>query len=375
MRKTIAGALSVIFVLSSCTACSKSSSKNRSKGKADHSFRVQTLDTGSDPSVEPTESTPHATTESTTVALPTPTPTEPEINIRPNDNANVRWTTYTSDDGYFTIEAPEGWNVRYINYDVIGYEVYVENPSAEMFFYFATSFVSYPSKENCDYWKEVYKNYRIPVSEGYMFISPEASAQSLFENSSEYFGYNDFTLIDNLGPNGYGGDILKANVMFYGRQYEGIFTSSVIDTPMYYDVMDFDQATGTAYIMLPVEDFTDWIGIFLRIFGSLTFTESYYADRNLVWQQTMAVSQQIMYNADAISNMIMDSWEQSNRISDIQSQEYSDATLGRERVYDPASDEVYYCDSGWYDRHNGTDLQPVTSGSDYYLKPVTGTIY
>lgn len=364
MKKSIAILLSAVLVMASCTACSGSSRQSGRK-KSQDSSKSHADDVISDTTEKST-----ATSESTTTAT-----TKQEVTIKTNDNANVRWTTYYSDDGYFSIEAPEGWNVRYKNYDTISYEVYVENPSAEMFFYFSTSFVSYPSKENYDYWRDAAEGYGISVPDGYCYLSPDATAQSLFENSNEYLGYNDFELIDNLGPNGYGGDILKANVMFYGRQYEGIFTSSVVDIPMYYDLMDWDLASGTTYIMLPVEDFTDWIGNFLHIFGSLTFTDSYYSDRNAVWQQTMATSEQIMFNADQISNMIMDSWEQSNRTSDINSQEYSDAILGRERVYDPVTDEVYYCDNGWYDSYTGNDYEAVPSGSDYYLKPVTGTIY
>ena len=32
-------------------------------------------------------------------------------------------------------------------------------------------------------------------------------------------------------------------------------------------------------------------------------------------------------------------------------------------------------DNGWSDTYSGTRYEPVTSGSDYYLQPVVGTIY
>jgi hypothetical protein len=159
-----------------------------------------------------------------------------------------------------------------------------------------------------------------------------------------------------------------------GRDYEGIFTSSLVDTPMYYQQMDWDLAAGTTCIMLPVEQFTDWLGVMLQIYASLSFTDAYYTDRNIVWEQTFQTSNYIMYNANQTSDMIMDSWENSNRSSDITSQEYSDATLGRERVYDTETGDVYYADNGWSDSYSGTRYEPVESGSDYYLQPVVGTI-
>lgn len=380
MKKKIALILALCLALTSFSACSSSSRKGSGRSSNDRDSKYDADDDDDDNTGDDDSKPTRATRETTERTDPTPTPslvpTEAPVQIKPTENASINWTTYESPDGYFKINVPEGWTVFYHDYDVISYEVVVYDNYAEKFFYFGTSFISYPSEENFEYWMDVTASYGFETTE-YGYISPEATALSLFENSGDRFGYTDFELIDTLGENGYGDYFLQANIkdMNNGRQYEGIFTSSLVDTPMYYQQMDWDLAAGTTCIMLPVEDFTDWLGVMLQIYASLEFTDAYYTDRNIVWQQTFQTSNYIMYNANQTSDMIMDSWERSNHVSDISSQEYSDATLGRERVYDTQTGDVYYADNGWSDTYSGTRYEPVTSGSDYYLQPVVGTIY
>ena len=372
MKRKLAIFLVLSLALTSFTACSGSSG---SKGRSSRdTVKVQgTKPEGNQGSVETTETT-GTTTDIKKDPTPTPAPVEQAVNFKPNENTNINWVTYTSNDGFYTIEAPSGWIVTSFNYDTIGYEIFARDPAGEKMFYFSTSLVGYPSEENFDYWMGVSAEYGYPVYE-HGYICPESTPQSLFENSEDFFGYTDFEVIENMGPNGYGGDILKARAIYGGRAYEGIYTSSLLDTPMYYQEMDWDLVTGTMVIALPVEDFTDWIDIMFHIYSTLYFTDEYYSARRTAWQLTFQTSDTIMFNANATSAMIMDSWENSNHSSDITSQEYSDATLGRERVLDTETGDVYYATNGWSDSYYGSRYEPLTPGSDYYLQPVTGTIY
>jgi len=52
------------------------------------------------------------------------------------------------------------------------------------------------------------------------------------------------------------------------------------------------------------------------------------------------------------SDIIMDSWEKRNKIDDIISEKRSDAILGRERVYDPDTGEVYEVPLGFYEKYD-----------------------
>lgn len=390
MKKKLAILLVLCMVLSSLAACADTSSKKkRSKNKT----RKTEIIEDTEPSIEDSEPTddtdgPDETddtyptrdididvTDPTTVATTTtPTTTaEPSVKIQPNANTNIKWVKYTSDDGYFTISAPEGWSVRYNNIDTIGYEIYVNDPSGLKNFYFCTSVLSFPSKDNFNYWKKAGKNFGISVPSK-AYTSPKATAQSLFENSGSYFNYKNFKIMSKLGSNGYGGDVLQATCELGGKKCEGLFSSSLVDLKMPYKNMDWDMVSGTIILLTPVEDFTDWIGVLGQIFSSLEFTKSYYSARDKVWKQTYGTIKALTYNADQMSAMLRDSWEKSNRSSDITSQAYSDATLGRERVYDTQTGDVYYAKNGWSDGYSGTRYKPVEAGSDYYLKPVTGTI-
>lgn len=52
------------------------------------------------------------------------------------------------------------------------------------------------------------------------------------------------------------------------------------------------------------------------------------------------------------SDIIMKGWEARNKTEDILSEKWSDAILGKERLYDPASGNVYECENGFYDKYN-----------------------
>jgi len=370
MKRKIALLMTLCMLTASLAACSDSSSGRSGRSNSGDASKSEFDDNDDNTrKTDPTE----ATTKKDPTPSPTPAPSEPVVEVMLNENATLQWVDYSSPDGYFTIRVPEGWYVAYNNIDTIGYEIQVTDPEAEKYFYFSTSLTGFPSQENFDYWSSVAGSYGLSLGDkGY--ISPEPTSESLFSNSGDYFGYTDFAVIDYLGENGYGGEIIKANVNYNGTLYEGLFSSSLIDLDLYYSEMSWDLVSGTAIMMTPVEDFTDWIGIMVDIFGSVVFTEDYYAARQAAWDQTISTSEMIAYNADVMSDMIMDSWEQSNRSSDITSQEYSDATLGRDRVYDTETGDVYYTDIGWSDNYSGSRYEPVESGSDYYLLPVTGTI-
>ena len=366
MKKKIAILLVLAMTLASLTACSdSSSSKKKSRDKSKKTKVERDIDdTDVTDDTDDTEPTTEATTTTTA---------EPEVNIVPTENANITWKDVSSPEGYIKMKIPEGWTATFNNIDTIGYEIKVQDPSQQKSFYFCTSVVSYPSWDNFQYWRKAGKQYGLSLGDT-AYISPKSTVESLFENSKNFFGYDTFTILDNLGENGYGGDILKAKAVYGDKEYEGIFTSSLVDIKLYYDQMDWDLASGTTVMLLPQEDFTDWIGVMLQIFASLEFTQDYYQARNRAWQQVYGNSQAIMYYADQISAIIMDSWERSNRSSDITTQAYCDAVLGRDRVYDTTTGNVYYTPVGWMDNYTGTRFQTLSTGSDYYLKPVTGKV-
>lgn len=73
------------------------------------------------------------------------------------------------------------------------------------------------------------------------------------------------------------------------------------------------------------------------------------------------------------SDILMEGWEKRNRSDDVMSHKRSDAILGRERLYNPDTGEVYEFDNGFYDKYNldrgkfeMNNLQ-LLEGNDYNL--------
>ena len=313
-------------------------------------------------STRKTKHTKETTVESTTSSSrETQSTVDQTVQIVPNNNVNLSWTNFTSNDGYYTISAPSGWTVTSTNTDIIGYEVLAYDPTGTMLVYFCTSVGGYPD----------YSTYNWYGGIGPQYICPQGTVSSLFFSSSNYLGYSDLSIVDNLGQNGWGGDILLAHMNRAGVASEGILTSSV--TP--YNTQggpQMFQVTGTLMMIAPESEFTNWIGILSQIAASLNFTDQYYIARSRVWSDTSR------YILGQMTSSVTNSYQSSDRQSDIDSQEQSDATLGRERVRDTVTGDIYYASNGWSDSYTsagGSRYEPVGANSSYYLQPVVGTIY
>ncbi len=319
------------------------------------------------------------TTQETTEATTEEKNSDADVKVTPTENATIKWTTYTTPEGYMTFDVPEGWQVEYYNIDIIGYQITAYDPdSPGRRFYFCTAVTSYPNYEEWQWWRQnTISTFGIDYGE-YWYFSPEATVQSLFENSGDYFGYTDFNVIENLGDNGWGGDILQATCVMDGVNVEGIFTSGVLDLPIEVNPVladgSLDLADGTVIMTAPEEEYTNWEGVLGRMFASLTFSDQYWDDRAAMQRQMRTTATYLSYQADAMSDMIMSSWEARNNTYDITSQQYSDATLGRERIYDTETGDIYYAENGWSDSYYGDRYQLVETGSPLYNEPVTGTI-
>ena len=136
----------------------------------------------------------------------------------------------------------------------------------------------------------------------------------------------------------------------------------------------FDLDEGIVIMTAKDGEFTNWEPVLSQIFGSLQFSNAFWSARKQAWAQITKTSSQISQNTKQMSDSVMSSWESRNNSYDIQSQAYSDATLGRERIYDTETGEVYYAKNGWHDSYQGSRYQLVESGSSLYNQAVTGTI-
>ncbi len=76
--------------------------------------------------------------------------------------------------------------------------------------------------------------------------------------------------------------------------------------------------------------------------------------------------------ADAISEMISDSWKQRNKSTELELEKYSDALLGYSRVEDTDTGEIYWTDTGFEDRYLGERYKPITD--EQYSLPTAGIL-
>jgi len=110
---------------------------------------------------------------------------------------------------------------------------------------------------------------------------------------------------------------------------------------------------------------------------SFTISQSYV--NNCLAQQasTYAGIMKAGKTLSEASDIIMQGWENRNRVDDILSEKRSDATLGRERLYDPNTGQVYEFENGFYDKYaldqnkyEMNDLRPLPDDNhELWTKP------
>lgn len=160
-----------------------------------------------------------------------------------------------------------------------------------------------------------------------------------------------------------------------GQVAQGVF--SLTTAP--YMPMTGRPGGGTAYgfllagITAPSSEIDEWQPLLLSSLGSYAVRPA-YVQRCLM--RSEADFQAVAEAGKALrstSDQLMESWQSRNRSDDIVAAKRSDAILGKERLYDPDSGEVYEFENGFYDRYQlnagdyrNSNLQPLP-GSDHGL--------
>jgi hypothetical protein len=104
-------------------------------------------------------------------------------------------------------------------------------------------------------------------------------------------------------------------------------------------------------ISAPQKEFSALEATLSKSIASFNISQSYVqncmAQQNQRYQGILKAGKTL----SEASDIIMQGWESRNKTDDIISEKYSDATLGRERLYDPNSGEVYEFENGFYDKY------------------------
>ena len=313
------------------------------------------------------------------------------LRIRPTEAASVTFMKYRDPSGYFSVDVPRGWRVRTGlkgsgKVDLISYAITVYDPKRpERELYFCLNNAIGLKSQEAHAWHV--KNYGPKSFFAQMPVLPEMSAAGFFAAMGPFFGYRKFTLLERLGKNALGGEVVVAESTSAasGRKMQGLYHAVVkggvpqlvprnlfkpaagqLDVGV---AMEFSILSETA----PKEEFLEWLPVLDHIFNTISFTAQFHQQRRDAWARVMGTSKYIMQNADAVRGMIMDSYRRRNATYDVLSQKRSDATLGYERVQDTETGEYYRAENGFTDWYDGTRYRPAT-GNAAYLAPVSGYI-
>jgi len=134
-------------------------------------------------------------------------------------------------------------------------------------------------------------------------------------------------------------------------------------------------------ITAPKGEFRNIENQLVKSIGSYDINQSYVqncmAQQNQTYQGILKAGKTLSETSD----IIMQGWENRNRTDDILAEKRSDAMLGRERLYDPNTGEVYEFEHGFYDKYkieqnryemNNLQLLPDDNHQLWSKAPVDG---
>jgi hypothetical protein len=160
-----------------------------------------------------------------------------------------------------------------------------------------------------------------------------------------------------------------------GRVGEGLFMVTV--APMI--PFSGGPGGGIAYgfmvtgVTAPKKEFRHLEKVLVKSVASFSISQKYVNQCLQEQSRTYAAIRRAGRTLRETSDIITRGWENRNRTYDIISEKRSDAILGRERLYNPDTGEVYEFENGFYDkyslnknRYEMNNLKPLPD-SDYDL--------
>lgn len=317
-----------------------------------------------------------------------------KIKISKNETSTIQYEKF--DNGLVSFEYPKGWQVEVGPFDYIHYcfKVYDPKNPDYMFLVGLKQEGALKSEKARQVYAKMYPD--APFSK-ITPIDPQTTegfynawnANSKYNNDScglEFFPMlNDFEVIEDLGNDMLGGDILRASYTGKnGEKCQGLFTAAVKSIGTYYISEDMWNPFGaqvdvsplnTYNIMImsaPEDEFVNWQSILDYCIGTVEYSNAFVNGFNNEEATLVSTIRANQKTYDQISDMIMSSWEARNNSYDIMSQKQSDATLGYERVYDTETGDIYKAYNGFTDDYSGDRYQPITD--DMYTKATSGYI-
>ncbi|MBR6949856.1 MAG: hypothetical protein IKH54_06725 [Bacilli bacterium] len=322
-------------------------------------------------------------------------PKKEEVKITKDAAKTIEYEKY--DNGLVSFNKPKGWEVVVAPFDYIHYSFKVYDPSNPTYmFLFGMKLEGYNKSWDAKNWQQTYYPgnlfAQLPVidpqnTDGFYKVWNE-TAEYVNKNDakSNYLPLlNDFSVVEDLGTNEIGGNVLRATYTdSSNKKAQGLFTANVMSAGTYYVYSNpFNWSSGQidvwplnvyniVLMSAPDEEFVNWQPVLDKCLGTIQFSDEFINGFNKEESSILNTIQANQKVYDQMSDMIMDSWEKRNNSYDIISQKQSDATLGYERVYDTETGDIYKADIGFTDHDWNGRYEPVTD--DMYNLPTSGYI-
>jgi len=301
------------------------------------------------------------------------------------------------DGGFFSIDKPNGWNVITAG-ACASFAFLIRDPSEPLrqIFYFGEVGPVYLSaqQKQIDYQYMNMGGYPCnwiempvvnPLTPGnflnqFHLIARTQIAQSFMPQCPRLENLQVISEVSQPSPISGGSTQLVRALFTQGRDLgEGLFLVTVAP------VLPFTGGPGGGLgygfsitgITAPKREFRNIENTLVKSIESFNVSQSYV--NNCLAQQasTYAGILKAGKTLSETSDIIMQGWENRNKTDDILSEKYSDATLGRERLYDPNNGEVYEFENGFYDKYRleqskyeMSNLQPLPDDNhDLWTKP------
>ena len=298
--------------------------------------------------------------------------------ITKNVTKSIKYEKY--DNGLFSMQIPKGWQVSVGPFDYIHYTFMVYNPTNPSYrIYFNMKSEGYLKTEKMRNW---YKSYYPTAPMATLpAIDPQTTEQfykkfseAMTPNNTDNFIFptiKDFTVIDKLGTNITGGEVVRATYKNEDdKAIDGIFTTTIKEVSLYY-VTALNVYT-TIFYTTPENELTEWQSILNYSLSTLTFSNAFISGFNNQEETLMNTINNNSKIYSEMSDIITKGWEARESTYDIISQKQSDATLGYERVYDTDTGEIYKAKNGFMDNYHGTKYKSITD--EMYNLPTYGYI-
>lgn len=283
----------------------------------------------------------------------------------------IKWEKY--DGGFFTIDIPDGWEVVTAG-SCATFSFIVRDPHNPIrrLFYFGEAGPVYLNENQRQIDYQYMNMYGFPVQ----WINTPSVQPLTAENFFKQFyllaqvplvqsfisgmpALNNFQVISTVSAKTSLMDadakVIRALFSEFNSLGEGMFYTAAAPL-LPYDGVSPSAGIGYGFCCTGIssykKDFKDWENILLKSLRSLRLDDNYIANCRQMQDKMWSSISEINKIWDDISDMIQKSWEYRNKVQDIAAEKWSDAMLGKERLYDPDTREVYEFENGFYDEYN-----------------------